>query len=30
MHRYVGPKLPAGTSHKYRFSIYALDEILNL
>lgn len=28
IHRYAGPKPPKGTSHKYRFSIYALDEKL--
>lgn len=30
IHRYAGPKPPKGTSHKYRFSIYALDEKLNI
>lgn len=30
MHRYAGPKPPKGKSHKYRFSIYALDVMLHL
>ncbi len=30
MHRYAGPKPPKGKSHKYCFSIYALDENLNI
>ena len=29
MHRYAGPKPPKGKTHKYRFSIYALDRDLN-
>lgn len=30
MHRYAGPKPPRGKTHKYRFTVYALDCPLNL
>ncbi len=30
IHRYAGPKPPKGKSHIYRFTIYALDCIINL
>ena len=30
MHRYAGPKPPRGKTHKYRFTIYALDCSLDL
>lgn len=30
LHRYAGPKPPSGKSHKYRFTVYALDCSLNL
>lgn len=30
LHRYVGPKPPRGKTHTYRFTIYALDCVLDL
>ncbi|MCH5157914.1 MAG: YbhB/YbcL family Raf kinase inhibitor-like protein [Clostridiales bacterium] len=30
IHRYAGPKPPRGKSHKYRFTVYALDSMLDL
>ncbi len=30
LHRYAGPKPPSGKSHKYRFTVYALDCSLDL
>ena len=30
LHRYAGPKPPRGKTHKYRFTVYALDCSLNL
>ena len=30
LHRYAGPKPPRGTQHTYRFTVYALDCILDL
>lgn len=30
LHRYAGPKPPSGKSHKYRFTVYALDYALSL
>ncbi len=29
-HRYAGPKPPCGKTHKYRFTIYALDCLLDI
>ena len=29
-HRYAGPKPPKGKSHSYRFTLYALDCVMNL
>ena len=29
-HRYAGPKPPRGKRHVYRFTVYALDSVLNL
>lgn len=29
-HRYRGPKPPAGTSHRYEFTVYAFDRMLGL
>ena len=29
-HRYAGPKPPRGKTHKYRFTVYALDGFLDL
>ncbi|SHE26447.1 YbhB/YbcL family Raf kinase inhibitor-like protein [Actinomyces glycerinitolerans] len=30
LHRYRGPKPPRGTTHTYRFTVYALDTVLRL
>ncbi len=30
LHRYAGPKPPRGKTHRYRFTVYALDCALNL
>lgn len=30
VHRYAGPKPPKGKSHTYRFTLYALDCVMNL
>jgi len=29
-HRYAGPKPPKGSNHRYRFTVYALDDELDL
>lgn len=29
-HRYAGPKPPRGSRHEYRFTVYALDRLLNV
>ena len=29
-HRYAGPKPPKGKTHRYRFTLYALDTVLDL
>lgn len=30
LHRYAGPKPPWGSTHKYRFTVYALDDQISL
>lgn len=30
LHRYAGPKPPKGKTHKYRFTVYALDCLIDL